>query len=264
MREIPILFSTEMVRALLAGRKTMTRRIMNPQPLKADIAKVPTNGWDSVLPMCPYGKPGDLIWVRESTLKERQKGNTLNPAFGKYIYRADLKVGEFEPGTTLYSYNDIAPSIHMPKAAARIWLQVEEVRIERVNEISDDDILREGVLIPVSNKSGANNSVMFLLGEKNKAIHFIPEGSFAKGAPQLTQHQLLFAFWAELWCNVNGRESWEDNPYVWAVKFKVVSTTGRYHFKPIPTADNELMEATTWPRFPPKQPAYIRKEVHHA
>ena len=66
MKEIPILFSTEMVKAELDGSKTMTRRIMNPQPLKADIAKVPTNGWDSVIPMCPFGQPGDLLWVRET------------------------------------------------------------------------------------------------------------------------------------------------------------------------------------------------------
>ena len=188
MKEHPILYSTEMVKAILAGKKTQTRRVMNPQPLQADINAVPTNGWNSVIPMNPYGMPGDMLWVREQFVAwslmwklGQQKG---------FYYRANF------PSDYKASWK-WKPSIHMPKAAARIWLQITDIRIERLQEISEEDAIDEGVNLADSTK--------------------------------WFKHTHVFQ---ELWEKINGPESWNANPYVWVIQFKVLSTTGK------PTTNN--------------------------
>jgi len=217
--EKPILFSTSMVQAILEGRKTQTRRVIKPQPgpeLKFFGWQVPeythvafgNNFRIESKHRNPYGQSGDLLWVRETTIRNNNS-NTYWPVADGYVKTAD--------------YEKTIPSIHMPKAAARIWLQVKDVKVERVNDISEKDIIAEGVRIPVN---GPNN-VVFVLGEENSAISFLPE---RKEGEKYTQFQLLKAFWAELWCKVNSRKSWDANPWVWVVEFEVVSTSGRPEF----------------------------------
>jgi hypothetical protein len=229
-KEIPLLFSTPMVQAIMEGRKTQTRRTrglenvplkefdhisFNPKDwpkkpwvFKKKTQKDPVRYEIEYDAKCPYGKPGDLIWVREKTIRNNNS-NTYWPVADGYVKTSD--------------YEKITPSIHMPKSASRRWLMVEEIRLERLQDISGEDILYEGVRVPVSK----NNTIVFTLGKKDKAIDFLPNAFAAWGAPKLTGRQLLFVHWAELWCDVNGRESWNQNPWVWVVKFRILSITGR-------------------------------------
>jgi len=236
MKEIPILFSTPMVQAILAGSKTQTRRVIN-QVMPIGVKwhgmvgnelcfRIVDQTAVHTLCKCPYGKPGDILWVRE----------TWGYEFGGGIlYKASHEHMQKVGGLVDHKWK---PSIHMPKAVARIWLQVEYIRVERLQQISQDDIKQEGVRIPVNPKS---NGVLLILGEKNKAIDFLPEGCLAKDAPKLQPPELMFAHWAELWCNVNGRESWNTNPWVWAITFKVLSTTGRP--KSLPGVKSSFIES---------------------
>lgn len=122
----PILFNTQMVRAILDGRKTCTRRIVKPQPTAH-------YGTQCIKP--PY-QPGDILYVRE-TWSLRFDGE-------KYFYKADKNTSREEK--RLLDYNDVKwrPSIHMPKEAARIWLKVTNVRVERLQNITEDGAEVEG------------------------------------------------------------------------------------------------------------------------
>lgn len=230
MKEHPILFSTPMVQAELENRKTMTRRTRGLEKINENPDKYEYHGllpdnplihvfarlWkgnhvETIHIKSPYGQPEDLLWVRESF------ANINHPDL-KYRFKAD----HLNPKSVVWS-----PSIHMPKSAARIWLQVKEIRVERLHDISTADIKSEGVRIPIT-KEG---HIIFTLGSDNSAVEFLPDGYYADGADHDTmeqhEHTLFFAFWAELWCKVNGRNSWDLNPWVWVVKFKVLSTTGK-------------------------------------
>lgn len=183
MNEHPIIFSAEMVRAILDGRKTQTRRIIKPQPA---LSNVVTAGYANLADRqaaelqwlvehrCPYGQPGDLLWVRES--------------FSPYLFRegfwywADGNVAQYDATRP-------KPSIHMPRYASRITLEIVNVRAERVQEIITADIIAEGVL-PDEH----------YLGSANRYRH---------------------AF-ESLWDSINARRGfgWDVNPYVWVIEFK--------------------------------------------
>lgn len=245
MKEIPILFSTLMVEAELELRKTNTRRTRGLEKINKNPESWSLLGLDidntvyelhkkaKFLPglsacffnkasnstqfvKCPFGQKGDLLWVRETwCLPGLYDGGEKD-----YYFKAGFNPASLENKNASESWR---PSIHMPKDAARIWLQVEEIRVERLHDISEEDILNEGILIPVSEK----NTPCFILGVENSAFSFLPNGCLADGATPPTKKQILFAFWAELWCKINGRKSWDSNPWVWVVKFKVLSTTGK-------------------------------------
>jgi len=231
MKERPILFSTPMVKAIIDGQKTMTRRtkgleaikseyqykgLLNELPNKHIFARFFRGIWvETYHASCPYGQPGDILWVRETWRKSNFPGSE-----GEIEFKANM----INP-SAIWNQNIWKPSIHMPKDAARIWLQITSIKPERLHDISDEDIKNEGVRIPV-NGIGTGR-VLLALGEKNTAIDFLPKGCLAPDAPKLTQSHLLHAFWAELWCKINGRESYDKNPWVWAIRFKVLSTTGK-------------------------------------
>lgn len=141
MTERPILFSTPMVHALLAGAKTQTRRIAK---LNA-AGRVEKGGrnWHvedaSAVIACPYGHCGDTLWVRESFRIEQRGNRQTGEIYDVYVYRADSRMRpEFDP----LRYK---PSIHMPRAASRITLKITDVRLERLHSISLDDCAAEGV-----------------------------------------------------------------------------------------------------------------------
>lgn len=126
MKERPILFSGPMVRAILDGRKTQTRRVVKPRQGMLD-------DWTG-LP-CPYGKPGDRLWVRETCYFEQPHGEV--------IYRADPGSEKaLDPEFTGLRWR---PSIHMPRWASRITLEIVNVRVERLQDIRVDDARAEGV-----------------------------------------------------------------------------------------------------------------------
>lgn len=201
MKEKPILFSTDMVRAILDGRKTQTRRIVKHE-ISCDTYQIEQNFLDETVYLqysidglfiepyitCPYGQQGDVLWVRERFCKDFLNRYWYYQQFdfkNRYHYVHDSKRNE----EIQFKANDFKPSIHMPKAAARIWLKIESIAVERLQDITEQDAIAEGII----HKSMNDPKVEF-------------------------QH---------LWQSINGPDSWAQNPWVWVVKFKVLSTTGK-------------------------------------
>ncbi len=129
----PMLFNTEMARAILCGRKTVTRRVMNPQPTFEDMFA------SALRPPCKYD---DILYVRETWAYnydyEKYPWETE-----EYIYRADADKGKFDPLIPEW-FRGWKPSIHMPKEAARIFLRVTEVHVERLKDITEEQAEAEG------------------------------------------------------------------------------------------------------------------------
>lgn len=196
MQEKPILFNTEMVRALLSGRKTQTRRLIDPQPdVDAPVKKVPKyaeleKDWGKYCVTTPEGqsvliKPkyevGDILWVRETHQHTKILNLNQDDEYYGYVYRAD----DVEENWSSIKGWKWKPNIFMPKEACRIRIVVESVTLERVQDISAADIKAEGVY---------------------HTIGYYP---------------ILMDSWERLWVSVNGQESWNRNDYVWAYHFKV-------------------------------------------
>jgi len=226
MKEIPILMSTPMVRAMLDGRKTQTRRIVvKNNSTCGSLLTGDGQGWhsfdfndvvvDGKNSDCQYLKVavpendtrhrifpkrsvGDILWVREMFF---YNGDEV-------VYRANGTCCEqFEQ----CECNEVGkpkwrPSIHMPKDAARIWLQVKSIRVERLHDITEADAISEGI---ERNDIGYKNyndvhDVSAIIGD-NAAVR-----SFQS-----------------LWCKINGSPHWNSNPFVWVIEFEVISCDGR-------------------------------------
>ncbi|OJT47313.1 hypothetical protein [Serratia plymuthica] len=204
MKEYPVIFNSEMVRAFLDGRKTQTRRVMKDQPEvippKDECGVpgywIPFNAGKTMVRnkmmtiACPFGQVGDRLWVRE--------------AFGTQVRRDGLGgTGEFRvyrasnPDAVKYTTAcgksvpvKWTPSIHMPRRASRILLEITAVRVERLNDISEEDARAEGA---------------------TPSQHIItpPEALYRVG-------------FSKLWRSIYGEESWDANPFVWVIEFKRV------------------------------------------
>ena len=182
MKERPILFSGPLVRAILEGRKTQTRRLVKPQPDGQPIVDASDGAWYVDGGMwcrrCPFGAPGDRLWVRESFCPRYFDNGA--PAFA-----ADW-TGE---SADCVSKPKWTPSIHMPRALSRIDLEVTAVRVERLQDITEEDAAAEGV-------------------------HPMPRPP-RSGGPS---HRCSFEV---LWDEINGyRAAWASNPWVWVVEFR--------------------------------------------
>lgn len=195
MKERPILFSGPMVRALLAGTKTQTRRVANKPVKHPDLGNLYSPGalvlenepQHVIERACPYGQPGDRLWVRESGWERPDRTQRMlqegADTWAPYYYAADGENGE-----ELRSWGfKVRPSIHMPRTASRILLEIVGVHVERLNEINRGDAMAEGC--PFQNMS---------------------EGYDPR------------KWYADLWEQINGTGSWESNPWVWVVEFKRV------------------------------------------
>lgn len=183
-RVLPILFNMKMVRAILDGRKSCTRRIIKPQPQGYfEVSEEPLYIYDTdgkqgkITP--PY-QPGDILYVRE-TWKQAPNG---------YYYYEDWQKDDIADVTKW------KPSIHMPKEAARIWLKVTDVRVERLQEITRLSVQKEGIEVDPN--------------ECASKFDFISE---------------LFLLFQRLWdstikkSNLN-HYGWDANPYVWVIEFE--------------------------------------------
>lgn len=203
MKERPILFSDQMVRAILEGRKTVTRRVMKPQPdfLGSMVdPNTPFKTLDAGLHAritCPYGQPGDRLWVREAWAADAQV-DAIAPhdlSQGEPIwYPADLSVRQ--TGCSMISKGRVRPSIHMPHWASRILLEITAVRVERLQDISEKQALAEGVELE-------------------------GEGVCWAGAAGTASDSPVESF-RLLWELINGAGSWNANPWVWCVSFRRV------------------------------------------
>ena len=175
--EHPILFSTPMVRAILAGQKTVTRRVIRgvspgadrPLAMCGAVSFSDTGRWIT----CPYGAPGDRLWVRETWRYESD---------GVAMYRADVR-------DELAHRAKWRPGIHLRREHARLFLAVEDVRVERLHVIDEADAEREGF----------------------RAI-FAPSQGVIAGARDR---------FADLWQKINGKRApWSADPWVWRVRFR--------------------------------------------
>lgn len=207
MHERPIIFSAPMVRAILEKRKWQTRRIVKPQP-------APHDGWDwswpvtrkgvtpgtrfcwrgdqpspNLFPYCRYGVPGDRLYVRENFRLPRHCDTVLPrdismPA--RILYEADL-VGEAVPAA-MDAWGKLRPAIHLPRKASRIVLTLSDIRVERLQDISERDAEAEG-----AERLGLDDDGTFYPS---------PLGTFYCG-------------FADIWSHIHGRDSWDANPWVW-------------------------------------------------
>lgn len=203
IKERPILFSAPMVRAILEGRKTVTRRAVNPQPVLTEGSGFSWKGHlfgrgsddretsrNFSKHCCPYGKPGDRMWVRETWTRA---GNG-DP--GYLTYRAtypDCLPPDLE---NIPPASDIRwkPSIHMFRRDSRILLEITDVRVERLQDISRSDIRAEGLECPAE---------------------------LASDDVTPNYRDWYPAAWRELWESTGG--NWDANPWVWVVEFKKVT-----------------------------------------
>lgn len=213
MKERPILFSAPMVRAILAGTKSQTRRAVKgvlraAPPIDTDCIK-DRDGLPSKLPgprdwdLCPYGQPGDWLWVREAHAifethgQQRKDGERWGPWGGlpTALSPDGSKIVYFREGFDRCAPGRWRPSIHMPRWASRITLEVTGVRVERLQDISEADAWAEGV-------------------ESDFA-----SAEYAAKHGSLCGRQFRYGY-ANLWGQINGPGSWGANPWVWVVEFK--------------------------------------------
>ncbi|WP_211474812.1 hypothetical protein [Collimonas humicola] len=218
MKELPILYTGAMVRALLDDRKGQTRRIINPQPqMVTDGAILPWDGDPAALQRllhqskraCPYGQPGDRHWVREtfvafgywetrfSVKKNRDEWHfvdlTLDRGLAYRFDRAALSASR-RNGSIPDWHN--RPSIFMPRTASRILLEVTSVGVEQLRSIKESDARAEGVTIEDRHMNG------YCAGECYP--------------PAIRAYR-------ELWESLYGAGSWDANPWVWVVEFRRVT-----------------------------------------
>ena len=200
MKETGLMFKAPMVRAILEGRKTQTRRVAKPvkhpdlgnlyTPGALAMGREPQHVIDRA---CPLGQPGDRIYVRETARSCRAyevQGYPPSQWGNKPIW---FEADGTPPGAETAWATKATPAIHLPMFAARIWLEITGVRVERIQEITPDDCIAEGAW-PVGQRK---------LGRGHEAV-----SAFQK-----------------LWVSTGG--DWNANPWVWAIDFKVLSTTGR-------------------------------------
>jgi|694.fasta_scaffold131436_8 hypothetical protein len=221
MSDSPILFSAEMVRAILDGRKTQTRRVMKVQPWPDATVEVGpyhphwidrngesqpgpstfgavwdhqdiVNGGDTGL-RCPYGAPGDLLWVREGfAVQPELWADNHGPQ--PIHYTADQVIGfAGKPDQRQIEDYRSKPSIHMPRWASRITLRITDIRVERLQDITEDDARAEGC------------DPARWIDETDVGMEGYREG------------------FARLWNKINGPGAWDANPWIWAVSFERVT-----------------------------------------
>jgi len=231
VKERPILFSGSMVNAIREGRKTQTRRVVRPQPepmspfapaaLPGDwtwhrggcsytVSNSP-HGPADIADDCPYGVPGDRLWVREKWRPHWTEelgacicyvDGSLRKPRGLTEYQGHRfmdMIGDYDENNP----SPWRPSIHMPRWACRLVLEVVSVRVERVQEITSDDAGAEGV-----------GSAIW---ESCRWKH--PIGVWPDGEGRSVERSNF----ASLWQEINGNGSWAVNPWVWVIEFKKVS-----------------------------------------
>ena len=198
MNEKPILFNGEMVRAILGGRKTQTRRVVKdqgrvPTVLQSD-GNRPKHVPDWFTDYCPYGGHGDRLWVRETHWRAEGEGTGGKVRFLQYKATSpdDPPLGD-----------RWRPSIHMPRWASRITLEVVEVRMQRVQDITDEDAIAEGVQYVVDDFARCGDGTM---------------DSCEQVALGLDHRRTFSLLWDDL--NTKRGYGWDTNPWVWAVTFK--------------------------------------------
>lgn len=194
MKEIPILFTPELAQLVHEGKKTVTRRPIKPSRWEALEVDTPEFR-EAMAEQCPYGQPGDLLWVRTSFYDLVPP--STNPA-NYQIWDAATKIVRWKTGEEihggkphLYDWRH-RPSVHMPKWACRTWLKVLKVSVERVQQITDDEAAKEG----------------FGIRDRLGGVYSMYHGKWVKE---------FRSAWEKVYPG-----SWERNDLVWRVEFERV------------------------------------------
>lgn len=233
MKERPILFSAPMVRALLAGAKTQTRRVMSDRVMKymraaasmgevtwfMDEGQLGENDFSYIVDCCPYGRPGDRLWVRETWAAHRDEDNLPPRECSR-----DVRFYAVEHGKQHGLNPRIGkwrPSIHMPRWHSRILLEITDIRVERLQDISEADAEAEGCerldserderdmkICPQCGGTGLHNA----LGSNGGVIFDV----------DCTTCDTYVKRYRYLWEAINGAGSWDANPWTWVIEFKKV------------------------------------------
>ncbi|EBR5151922.1 hypothetical protein B5W64_20520 [Salmonella enterica] len=211
MNERGMIFNAEMVRAILDGRKTQTRRpVKNVRPdncLTIHPATATRNGAHTHVMdapkhgLCPFGAVGDRIWVRE-TFGWQIRRDPLGGTGEFRVYRATTPDAvRYQTASGEVAPMKWVPSIHMPRRASRITLEITDVRVERLHSISERDALREGLFqLPASGRYCVQPGMQYF----GMASHSAKE------------------VYSWLWASIYGEESWVANPWVWVIEYKRV------------------------------------------
>lgn len=241
MRERPIIFSAPMVRAILDGRKTQTRRVVKPQPsseLLADFAAIRamrgSNRTDAQMLSdclsCPYGAPGDQLWLKEAFsgpwCMEAQGGMAATPPSK---WGATSRIWYWADGSPTHGdWTRPRPSIHMPRWASRITLEIESVRVERLQDISEADAEAEGCEAnpyPGPWWQGYRDVGNGRLIHQQSIGETPPEWMIEPKRMYDHKHLDMSAVdaYRALWFQINGLDSWKANPWVWVVSFRRIT-----------------------------------------
>jgi hypothetical protein len=212
MKIRPIPFSTEIVQAILDGRKIMTRRIMKLLPR---VASTVDKCGELIkeykfYDLCPYGNIGDVLWVKENFFKHEK-----NP--GQFHYVADYENPEAFDATGWKK----VPSRFMPKVAARIFLKITDLRVERLQDISEDDVKKEGV--DWFNDNGVDHFLIYSPKDKRKGVYAGPcriDGTVVSKKSAFLNDKPAWYSFRSLWRQINGDDSWDANPWVWVISFE--------------------------------------------
>jgi hypothetical protein len=218
MKAHPILFSAPMVCALLDGRKTQTRRIMKPQPQAGYAYHVvrhdhpedlePLKAYKPLSKKCPYGQPGDLLWVRETWAMCHRAIDLAKIYYRACENRSHTEFHELIPvekiGNAQPTWPRWKPSIFMPRWASRITLEIAGVRVERLQDISEADAEAEGCTAGLLDDGFAPRPI-------GGGYMIESPGTWASAAGK---YQIL-------WDEINGEGSWDIDPLVWMIEFKV-------------------------------------------
>lgn len=247
MKERPILFNGEMVRAILDGRKTQTRRVvknvMDSDDLTGARAEVRANYHFLRLPngdeygpvKCPYGLPGDSLWVRETWAShllldgERPSEFTEAQQECQLWFRAEPKIHEHGQGRW-------RPSIFMPRWASRITLKVTDVRVERVQDISEEDARAEGVAPLFDHKAIHEPRYRAELDlDPMPFCNYLWHGHIGRSITakqsdawdyQYSSYKSARDSFSSLWDSINAKRGygWDTNPWCWVVEFERVQS----------------------------------------
>ncbi|MDH1765119.1 hypothetical protein N5D37_05275 [Comamonas aquatica] len=245
MKETGLMFKAPLVRAILEGRKTQTRRIIKNQPFDVSWSKrdheiayvtgrasqgdeadglvaYTKHGGGTWCAKSPVGQPGDRIYVRE-TFNHFERNENFKEGC-ECFYRADGDCVDLQPWR---------PAIHMPKHAARIWLEITSVRVERLQDLSNEDAIAEGVNRISHGREGYYYSA--IRDEQHPKNWNYPDDAFRElwdsttGRPALpanknSKRYARVKHWLDTHPDTTG---WAANPWVWVIDFKTISTTGR-------------------------------------
>jgi hypothetical protein len=187
----------------------MTRREIKGQPTgdqAINLKDIYDHNPEYFHQISPYGKPGDLLWVREKFM--HLPFDMINEITGlHYSYFADCDGNSLEIAKE-YGFK-WKPSIHLPKSASRIWAMVEEVRVERLQDITMSDAKAEGIKV-ITVPNVPQDVIPYKDYQDQNRYYERPDYSFLS-----------------LWASINGPDSWQESPWVWVIKYRILSKTGR-------------------------------------